>query len=162
MPGDEHSESPISYRPPRLDGVVLCAEVDPDLWFPEVGQSNKEAKDICRDCEVRDACLQWSLNADERYGVWGGVSATERSRLRKRKPLGRPESDIVHGTERGARAHERRGESACRACRDACNAAYTRRQAKQTAISCPKCKSQMQPRHLTRHLKRFHGDEAAA
>lgn len=65
----------------RLDG--LCAETDPDAFFPEKGDSNRDAKRICARCEVIDACLKWALDKDERYGVWGGLSEMERRKLRK-------------------------------------------------------------------------------
>lgn len=37
-----------------------CAYVDPDLWFPEKGESPKEAKKICRRCRVRAECLDYA------------------------------------------------------------------------------------------------------
>lgn len=71
---------------PDLDGA-LCTEVDSgDMWFPSKGESNRDAKTICRACPVRDACLQWALEHDERFGVWGGLSERERRRLRPPAP----------------------------------------------------------------------------
>jgi WhiB family redox-sensing transcriptional regulator len=60
----------------------LCAEVDPDTWFPEKGGSVREAKQVCARCPVRAECLEYALAHDERFGVWGGLSETERRRLR--------------------------------------------------------------------------------
>lgn len=72
---------------PDLEGA-LCTEIDSgDMWFPMKGQSNRDAKRICRSCPVLDACLQWALDHDERFGVWGGLSERERRRLRPPKPL---------------------------------------------------------------------------
>jgi WhiB family transcriptional regulator, redox-sensing transcriptional regulator len=64
----------------------LCAEVDPDLWFPEKGGSVAYAKRVCRSCPVAAECLKFALANDERWGVWGGLSERERRRL---KPGGR-------------------------------------------------------------------------
>lgn len=62
---------------------ALCAQVDPDAFFPEKGGSTREAKRICRGCTVRDACLEFALEHDERFGIWGGLSERERRRLRR-------------------------------------------------------------------------------
>ncbi|GEL48050.1 hypothetical protein CHO01_31660 [Cellulomonas hominis] len=57
---------------------ALCAQVDPDLFFPDKGGPTSEAKRVCRRCEVRVECLYWALEAGERFGVWGGMSERER------------------------------------------------------------------------------------
>ena len=63
---------------------ALCAQTDPEAFFPEKGGSTREAKRICQSCEVRDECLEYALEYDERFGIWGGLSERERRRLKKR------------------------------------------------------------------------------
>lgn len=63
---------------------ALCAQTDPEAFFPEKGGSTKEAKRVCLTCEVRQDCLEYSLFNDERFGVWGGLSERERRKLKKR------------------------------------------------------------------------------
>ncbi len=63
---------------------ALCAQTDPEAFFPEKGGSTREAKRICRACSVRDECLEYALEHDERFGIWGGLSERERRRLKKR------------------------------------------------------------------------------
>jgi WhiB family redox-sensing transcriptional regulator len=63
---------------------ALCAETDPEAFFPEKGGSTREAKKICTGCEVRNDCLEYALANDERFGIWGGLSERERRRLRRR------------------------------------------------------------------------------
>ncbi len=63
---------------------ALCAETDPEAFFPEKGGSTREAKKICTGCEVRTECLEYALANDERFGIWGGLSERERRRLRRR------------------------------------------------------------------------------
>lgn len=63
---------------------ALCAQTDPEAFFPEKGGSTREAKRICRACGVRDECLEFALANDERFGIWGGLSERERRRLKKR------------------------------------------------------------------------------
>jgi len=62
----------------------LCAQTDPEAFFPEKGGSTRDAKKICTSCEVRVHCLEYALENDERFGIWGGLSERERRKLRKR------------------------------------------------------------------------------
>ena len=63
---------------------ALCAQTDPEAFFPEKGGSTREAKKICQQCEVSAQCLEYALQNDERFGIWGGLSERERRRLRRR------------------------------------------------------------------------------
>ena len=63
---------------------ALCAQTDPEAFFPEKGGSTREAKRVCTSCEVRVECLGYALANDERFGIWGGLSERERRRLRRR------------------------------------------------------------------------------
>jgi WhiB family redox-sensing transcriptional regulator len=62
---------------------ALCAQTDPEAFFPEKGGSTREAKRICSGCDVRAECLDYALAHDERFGIWGGLSERERRRLRR-------------------------------------------------------------------------------
>jgi WhiB family redox-sensing transcriptional regulator len=62
---------------------ALCAQTDPEAFFPEKGGSTREAKKVCLGCEVRAECLEYALANDERFGIWGGLSERERRRLKK-------------------------------------------------------------------------------
>ncbi|SNS15687.1 WhiB family transcriptional regulator, redox-sensing transcriptional regulator [Geodermatophilus pulveris] len=72
--------SPVGDASWRLD--ALCAETDPEAFFPEKGGSTRDAKRVCNGCAVRAECLQFALANDERFGIWGGLSERERRRLR--------------------------------------------------------------------------------
>ncbi len=63
---------------------ALCAQTDPEAFFPEKGGSTREAKRVCTGCEVRSECLEYALENDERFGIWGGLSERERRKLKKR------------------------------------------------------------------------------
>ena len=79
--------SPAGDASWRLE--ALCAETDPEAFFPEKGGSTREAKRVCASCPVRMECLEFALGNDERFGIWGGLSERERRRLRlqRRAPL---------------------------------------------------------------------------
>ena len=72
--------------PPELawQERALCAQTDPEAFFPEKGGSTREAKRVCLTCDVRDECLEYALGHDERFGIWGGLSERERRKLKKR------------------------------------------------------------------------------
>ena len=61
---------------------ALCAETDPEAFFPEKGGSTRDAKRVCTGCPVRAQCLEFALENDERFGIWGGLSERERRRVR--------------------------------------------------------------------------------
>lgn len=60
-----------------------CQNHDPDLFFPERGSPGDSAKRVCVTCTVRLECLEYALANGERYGIWGGLTERERTRLRR-------------------------------------------------------------------------------
>jgi len=63
---------------------ALCAQVDPDLWFPKhEGDNGTAAIKICGSCPVLTLCLTYAVENNIEYGVWGGMSANQRVRMRK-------------------------------------------------------------------------------
>ncbi len=77
--GAAEEENPLAWQ-----SDSLCAQTDPEAFFPEKGGSTRDAKKICASCEVRAQCLEYALENDERFGIWGGLSERERRKLRKR------------------------------------------------------------------------------
>lgn len=62
---------------------ALCAQTDPEAFFPEKGGSSADAKKVCASCEVRVECLDAALANDERFGIWGGLSERQRRVVKK-------------------------------------------------------------------------------
>lgn len=60
---------------------AACQGVDPDIFFPVSDEDAAQAKAICAECPVREACLEWALATRERDGVWGGATERERRRM---------------------------------------------------------------------------------
>ena len=63
---------------------ALCAQTDPEAFFPEKGGSTRDAKKVCAACTVKQECLDYALGNDERFGIWGGLSERERRKLKKK------------------------------------------------------------------------------
>ena len=63
----------LGLRPAWMrDG--LCREHPEVSFYPDLGQSLEPARAVCQRCLVRDECLAYALQHDERHGVWGGLS----------------------------------------------------------------------------------------
>ncbi len=61
---------------------AACRGLDPDLFFPERGEPTREARTVCNQCPVRVDCLNYALDNNERFGMWGGLSERQRRRIR--------------------------------------------------------------------------------
>jgi WhiB family transcriptional regulator, redox-sensing transcriptional regulator len=68
--------------------TARCKEMDPDLFFP-VGTTGpallqiEAAKAVCRQCNCREECLQYALDSNQEYGIWGGMTEEERRYMRR-------------------------------------------------------------------------------
>lgn len=71
--------APMDFR-----AAGACRGCDPELFFPTRGESTKEAKAVCADCPVMDACRAWAI-PNEKVGIWGGLSERERRRVRSER-----------------------------------------------------------------------------
>ena len=94
--------TPPNLPPPRLDAwswqlEARCLGYPSEVFFPEdvqqpsLHQREMRAIAICRECSVLLNCREYAMSAPETYGVWGALTAGERTRLRSGHPTGRPE-----------------------------------------------------------------------
>ncbi len=67
--------------------MANCRGGDADLFFPERGASTRTAKAICRECIVREECLEFAIVNSEKFGIWGGLSERERRKIRRERQL---------------------------------------------------------------------------
>jgi len=129
---------------PDWRDAACAGHPDPDLWFPERnGKRARAAIAICGGCPVRAACLATSRIARAEYGIWGGLTESERKAEhapvartarpapsasvapRRGTPRPKPRGAIVHGTKPGYDRHRERSEPACSECL-AAKAEYSR------------------------------------
>jgi WhiB family redox-sensing transcriptional regulator len=64
---------------------AACRDADTDVFFPVSESQAGAAKAICATCPVQAACLEYALETRPGDGVWGGLTATERHRLIRRR-----------------------------------------------------------------------------
>jgi len=72
----------------RWHDRARCAEVDPEIFFPEKGQSQRAARRICAACPVREPCLEYALETSQAHGIWGGTGEGERRRIKRQRQEG--------------------------------------------------------------------------
>jgi len=70
-----------------LDGSQLCAQIDPEIWFPTAKkQTGAMAKKYCRSCPWLVRCREYAVQVDV-VGIWGATNEKERSRMRKKQKI---------------------------------------------------------------------------
>lgn len=65
---------------------ALCAQIGGDEFFPEKTGDHaswRRAVSVCRSCPVQVECLQYALDNNEAFGVWGGTTPRQRGRIRR-------------------------------------------------------------------------------
>jgi WhiB family transcriptional regulator, redox-sensing transcriptional regulator len=100
-------------EPSNWQARAACAGMDTGLFFPGRNENPAEAVAVCRQCPVRDSCLEEHLG--EFRGIFGGMTERQRSSLRARAKRGGAECGSTGGYHR----HRRRQELPCRPCLDA-------------------------------------------
>jgi WhiB family transcriptional regulator, redox-sensing transcriptional regulator len=73
-----------------------CLSADPELFFPIAQGSvadrhTTSALRVCAGCAVRQQCLEFAMQSGEAHGIWGGTTADERIRARRRSARRRRE-----------------------------------------------------------------------
>jgi WhiB family redox-sensing transcriptional regulator len=72
---------------PKWKSTPACAGTNTELWFSENEKAGYDEKNllkrICAGCEVRNQCLEYSLNHSV-MGYWAGTTPRERQKLRKK------------------------------------------------------------------------------
>ncbi len=66
------------------------------FFGPEQGESElerqqreSEAKSVCHECQVIEPCLEFAMETNQKYGIWGGLNEKERASLKRRRARSR-------------------------------------------------------------------------
>jgi WhiB family redox-sensing transcriptional regulator len=113
---------------------ALCLQADPELFHAPGVANERDAKSVCARCDVRPACLAYALDRHEPWGVWGGLTETERRNVGRVKTArhlgpcedcGRPRYSMRYKTQTlpeggvwNGRNHSK-GSKLCEECRAA-------------------------------------------
>lgn len=75
---------------------ALCRSYDNILFFGDEGESELEkqtrearAKSVCKMCPVLEPCLEFAMETNQKYGIWGGLTSKERASLKRRRARAR-------------------------------------------------------------------------
>lgn len=69
---------PWDFEDPR------CKGIDTEVYYPPEAEHPREIQrilSICGNCEHQVECAEWGIK-NERYGIWGGLTQKQRTRLR--------------------------------------------------------------------------------
>ncbi|NUS86349.1 MAG: WhiB family transcriptional regulator [Streptomyces sp.] len=132
---------------------ALCADssyedIRDDLWFAPTSRKDAvdEARFICHQCPVRDACLTDALTIEgaahrsERHGIRGGLTGAQRRRRYEKTLQGPKRPPAKCGTRSGYQKHRKDNTEPCEDCRWA-NTAYHQRR----SVGPPKVSRQPAP-----------------
>lgn len=107
-----------------------------ELFFPESGDiaASRIAKAMCAECQVQTECLEWALHNPQHYGIFGGLTAKERRRLRRQRGITVffRTDDATHGSEH----FYLRFKCRCQTCVDGHRLAQELRQERQPRSAC--------------------------
>jgi WhiB family redox-sensing transcriptional regulator len=78
--------STVGIKAPGFDGTQICAQTDPNLFFPDEFKDSRlalnTARKLCRSCEFKRPCLEYAINNPELVGVWAGTTVSQRQDIR--------------------------------------------------------------------------------
>jgi WhiB family transcriptional regulator, redox-sensing transcriptional regulator len=62
-----------------------CRGVDPEAFFVRGTAHAKAAVRLCQGCPVQEPCLEYALEEQIDFGVWGGLTERQRRSLQRRR-----------------------------------------------------------------------------
>jgi len=78
-------------KAPGFDGTQICAQTDPELFFPDESKNPRLAinlaRKLCGSCSFKEPCLEYAVNYPELVGIWAGTTQRQRQDIRAAKNL---------------------------------------------------------------------------
>ena len=70
--------STVGIKAPGFDGTQICAQTDPEVFFPDESSDPRltlnMARKICASCEFKEPCLEYAIKNSDLVGVWAGTT----------------------------------------------------------------------------------------
>jgi WhiB family transcriptional regulator, redox-sensing transcriptional regulator len=82
---------PYEYENP------LCRETSPESFYPDKGEDKTHirlVRSICGRCSHQAECAEWGITK-EAHGIWGGLSPSERRRIRMKRRITLKEEEVA-------------------------------------------------------------------
>ncbi|MBC3185978.1 WhiB family transcriptional regulator [Corynebacterium sp. zg-331] len=86
---------PTTLNPWEWQRHGACRGTSAEVFYHPDGERGRahalrerKAKAICRSCPVLESCREHALRTAEPYGIWGGMSESERTALLRRNRSG--------------------------------------------------------------------------
>lgn len=84
QPGRMYADG-LGVPPFAADPDVRCSPETADWFF--LDSKIRYAKQLCRQCPVREDCVRWAVDTHVSDGVWGGLTVEERNQWAKGEGL---------------------------------------------------------------------------
>lgn len=79
----------VGIKAPFFDGSQICAQTDPELFFPETHSNSRlqiaMARRLCASCEFKEPCLEYAVKNSTVLGIWAGTTESQRDKIRSEK-----------------------------------------------------------------------------
>ena len=90
--------SKSNFEEPNTEWMddAICKGMGCEYFFPietkgdTAKLNNAIVKAICEQCIVRHECLDYALDTNQKFGIWGGLTESERSNLSQSSKDKRP------------------------------------------------------------------------
>ena len=82
---------------------TACSPKNADLFFLDIGESPRQALELCAVCVVRDECLEFALTAKPAItrGVWGGKTERQLRALRNQRQRNQQDYELDQARRNG-------------------------------------------------------------
>lgn len=81
---DRHTGAIGVSEPTSWVDRARCRGLDPEQFFERGLARARPAIQVCQRCPVKEQCLQYALDNDIDFGVWGGLTERQRRAYQRR------------------------------------------------------------------------------
>jgi len=79
------TEESVSILEEAWREYAACKGAPSEMFFDTSPAVQADARKICAGCRVRTECLEWALETEQQYGIFGGLTVRGRKQLQRRR-----------------------------------------------------------------------------